>query len=161
MNKCTHKHTNRTDSLTEEIASLKQKLNSCESTPDSASGDLQQQLDSARADATKQASKLAQAEMRASLVRQQLQEAHYQLRQLEQKAQHGPQADELQESLDKANSELNMLQGRLSPVGGQVRDTSFCDTKLYCQRHLTLVTLRCAAFSNSQTHLAVVTLRGL
>jgi len=81
---------------------------------------LQQQLDSAKADAAKQASKLAQAEMRASLIRQQLQEAQYQLRQLEEGSEQQPRADQLQESLEKAHSELNMLQGRLSPTEGQV-----------------------------------------
>ena len=111
-------HTSRTNSLSEEIASLKQELHSCESSPDPAPGDLQQQLDSAKADAAKQASKLAQAEMRASLVRQQLQEAQYQLRQLEGGAKQ--QAEHLQESYDKAHSELDMLQGRLSPIDGQV-----------------------------------------
>lgn len=59
--------------LTDEVSLLKQELSSRESTPDPMPGDLQQQLDSAKADAAKQASKLAQAEMRASLVRQQLQ----------------------------------------------------------------------------------------
>jgi len=107
-------------SLHEEIASLKQELRSHESTPDASSDDLQQQLDSAKADAAKQASKLAQAEMRASLIRQQLQEAQYQLRQLEEGSEQQPRADQLQESLDKAHSELSMLQGRLSPTEGQV-----------------------------------------
>lgn len=114
-------HADRTESLVQEIASLKQELDSRESRPEAAPGDLQQQLNSARADADKQGKKLAQAEMRASLVRQQLQEAHYQLRQLEAKAQHQPQPDDLQESLDRANTELDMLQGRLSPIEGQVR----------------------------------------
>ena len=107
-------------SLHEEIASLKQELRSRESTPDHSSDDLQQQLDSAKADAAKQASKLAQAEMRASLIRQQLQEAQYQLRQLEEGSEQQPRADQLQESLEKAHSELSMLQGRLSPTEGQV-----------------------------------------
>ena len=107
-------------SLHEEIASLKQELRSHESTPGPSSDDLQQQLDSVKADAAKQASKLAQAEMRASLIRQQLQEAQYQLRQFEEGTEQQPIADQLQESLYKAHSELSMLQGRLSPTEGQV-----------------------------------------
>ncbi len=116
------------NSLHEEIASLKQELRSHESTPDPSSDDLQQQLDSAKADAAKQASKLAQAEMRASLIRQQLQEAQYQLRQFEEGSEQQPRADQLQESLEKAHSELSMLQGRLSPTEGQVclLQTSAC-----------------------------------
>ncbi|KAA6417667.1 MAG: hypothetical protein FRX49_12355 [Trebouxia sp. A1-2] len=111
-------------SLHEEIASLKQELRSHESTPDISSDDLQQQLDSAKADAAKQASKLAQAEMRASLIRQQLQEAQHQLRQFEEGSEQQPRAEQLQESLDKAHSELSMLQGRLSPTEGQMSTSS-------------------------------------
>lgn len=66
-------HSTAVKALSDEVSLLKQELRSRESTPDSVPGDVQQQLDSARADAAKQASKLAQAEMRASLVRQQLQ----------------------------------------------------------------------------------------
>ena len=121
----------RTDSLTDEIASLKQELSSRESTPESTTGDLQQQLDSARTDASKQAKKLAQAEMRASLVRQQLQEAHYQLRQLEERSEQAPQPDDLQESLDSATTDLNMPQGRLSPTDRQVGTRYLHKAQLY------------------------------
>ena len=66
-------HSAQHATLSEEVTSLRQELRSRASTPDSAHEELQQQLDSAKADGAKQASKLAQAEMRASLVRQQLQ----------------------------------------------------------------------------------------
>ena len=76
-------HSSMTNLLREEVSSLKQELSSRESTPDPASEDLQQQLDSAKADAAKQANKLAQAEMRASLVKQQLQVYSHVLQTLE------------------------------------------------------------------------------
>ena len=121
----------KASSFQEQIVHLKQELHSRESTPDSMSGDLQQQLDNAKADAAKQASKLEQAEMRASLVRQQLQEAQHQVRQFEESAMQQPRADQLQESLDKAHTELTMLQGRLSPTEGQVHLTSPLHMLLY------------------------------
>lgn len=67
-------HSSELEQLNDQIASLTKDLSSRESTPEHVlHGDLQPQLETVRADATKLANKLAQAEMKASLLRQQLQ----------------------------------------------------------------------------------------